>query len=413
MHRISAVFVTLTLSVVAYSSFASQTAQAQTYSILYSFHGPDGYDPLAGLTLDKIGNLYGTSPFGLGASTYGLVYRLKHTSSGWSFNALHYFDGDIRHTYGAGPFARVVFGPDGKLYGTTIYGGAPGGFNNGGCGVVFSLSPAPAISASPLNWIENVIYTFTNLPDGCAPGFGALVFDKAGTSYGTTENGGLECQEQMGGCGTVYAITSHGENTLYRFAGGNDGADPRAGVIVDGLGNLYGTTRYGGGQGCGIVYKLAPNGAEQILHRFTCGSDGGVPAGGLVFDTSGNLYGTTSTGGSGGGGTIFKLTSSDIFSVIYSFPGDNGPEDSLTMDLRGNLYGTTYYDGSGLGMVFQLTPQPDGSWTFTELHDFGGRGQGDGAYPIGGVALDRNGNLYGTTASGGVYGYGVIWELTP
>jgi uncharacterized repeat protein (TIGR03803 family) len=136
-----------------------------------------------------------------------------------------------------------------------------------------------------------------------------------------------------------------------------------------------------------------------------------VPAGGVILDASSNLYGTTSFGGSGGGGTVFTLTPSRRFTVIYSFLGDNGPEDSLAMDAGGNLYGTTYHDGSsGHGMVFQLAPQPNGSWLFTDLHDFTGS---DGAYPLGGVILDRTGNLYGTTSSGGTHGAGVVFEITP
>jgi uncharacterized repeat protein (TIGR03803 family) len=166
------------------------------------------------------------------------------------------------------------------------------------------------------------------------------------------------------------------------------------------------------------VYKVTPEGTEEVLYRFTGGSDGAVPAGGLIFDASGNLYGTAINGGSGGGGTVFKLTASGTFSVIYSLVGDNGPADSLAMDAQGNLYGTTYYDGStGNGMVFKLMPQVDGTWAFTDLHDFG---QGsDGSYPLGGVTLDRNGNLYGTTSAGGTgrrcvgSGCGVVWEVTP
>jgi uncharacterized repeat protein (TIGR03803 family) len=165
------------------------------------------------------------------------------------------------------------------------------------------------------------------------------------------------------------------------------------------------------------VYKVTPEGTEEVLYRFTGGSDGAVPAGGLIFDASGNLYGTAINGGSGGGGTVFKLTASGTFSVIYSLVGDNGPADSLAMDAQGNLYGTTYYDGAyEYGMVFKLTPEVDGSWTFTDLHDFHVT---DGAYPLAGVTFDSQGNLYGTAEAGGGgtgcigSGCGTIWEITP
>jgi len=400
------------LSLGSLAAIASQAAQAQTYNVLYNFLGGSaGHDPYAGLTMDKLGNLYGTD--GVGGTGDGIAFRLNHTNSGWIFTTIYKFGSDFLAQDGAGPLARVIIGPDGRLYGTTASGGEYGGFNGGGCGVVFDLTPPAPTSPFPSgSWPETVAHKFTNMYDGCSPGNGNLVFDH-GYMYGTTENGGLGCQEEEArGCGTVYAMTRGNENVRYRFAGGEDGADPRSGVVLDSPGNLlYGTTRYGGGAGYGVVYKLTLDGTEFILHRFSGGSDGAVPAGGVILDASSNLYGTTSIGGSGGGGTVFTLTLSGTFTVIYSFLGDNGPEDSLAMDAGGNLYGTTYHDGSsGHGMVFKLAPRSNGSWLFTDLHDFTGS---DGAYPLGGVILDRNGNLYGTTSSGGTDGAGVVFEITP
>jgi uncharacterized repeat protein (TIGR03803 family) len=152
------------------------------------------------------------------------------------------------------------------------------------------------------------------------------------------------------------------------------------------------------------------------LYAFQGAGDGGTPFGGLVFDSTGNLYGATSTGGSGGGGTVYELASSGggwSFGVIGSFAGSAylpGPYDSLTMDAAGNLYGTTYKDGAnGAGSVFKLTPS-NGGWTLTDLYDFtGGK---DGGLPYGGVLVDGNGNLYGTASQGGANGYGVVWEIT-
>ncbi len=167
----------------------------------------------------------------------------------------------------------------------------------------------------------------------------------------------------------------------------------------------------------GSVFKLSPSGGgwtEQVIYSFQGGSDGAYPTGGLIIDQSGNLYGSTNKGGTGGGGTVFKLTPSGggwNYSLVYSFTGNTscGPFAPLSMDTAGSLYGTTFCDGANnLGNIFKLTPS-GGSWTYSSLHDFGGS---DGAYPYSNVTIDAAGNLYGT-ASGGGMGVGVIWEITP
>src|ERR1019366_2845509 len=145
---------------------------------------------------------------------------------------------------------------------------------------------------------------------------------------------------------------------------------------------------------------------ENVLYSFQNGSDGAYPAGGLIADASANLYGTTTSG------TVFELSPSNgswTFTLLYSFTGGGGPRGSLTMDQAGNLYGTTLQDGNGLGSVFKLTPS-NGTWTETDLYDFRGS---DGEKPMGGVTLDSNGNLFGTTAYGGTNGCGVAYEITP
>jgi uncharacterized repeat protein (TIGR03803 family) len=193
-------------------------------------------------------------------------------------------------------------------------------------------------------------------------------------------------------------------------------------VIFDRAGNLYGTTSAGGNTDCrcGTVYQLTPSGngwAEHVLYSFQGGSDGDGPLGGLIFDQSGNLYGTASEGGSGGGGTVFTMRGG--FDVLYSFRengalGSPGPVSSLTMDAAGNIYGTTEMDGSGYGTVFKLTPSGSG-WTYTLLHDFS---SGDGHHVMSNVVLDKNGKLYGTARQGGTGGHcmagcGTVWEITP
>jgi hypothetical protein len=178
-----------------------------------------------------------------------------------------------------------------------------------------------------------------------------------------------------------------------------------------------GTCNYGGEIGCGTVFQLKSSGSgwtENILYSFLDGSDGALPVGGLITDFSGSLYGTTTTADEKfqGKGTVFELSPSNgnwTFNLLYSFTGAAGPQGNLAMDHAGNLYGTPLQDGNGLGSVFKLTPS-NGTWTETDLYDFSGS---DGANPMGGVTLDSNGNLFGTTAYGGAYSCGVAYEITP
>ncbi len=410
----------LAIAIVFALTMVIPSAQAQTYTVLYNFtNGPGGEGPVAGVTLDRGGNLYGTASFG-GSGSRGTVYKLAPKGSGWIFTPLYGFSGADD---GLEPQARVVFGPNGTLYGTTTFGGKA----EAGAGTVFNLKPsARACTTALCPWTETVLYSFTGGDDGRYPEYGDLVFDQAGNLYGTTVAGGSH------GAGVVYELTPSGggwtESVLYNFAGGtNDGGVPYSGVIFDKAGNLYGTTTVGGvGHNLGTVYQLTPSGSgwtEKILYSFQGGNDGYDPYGGLIFDSSGNLYGTTSIGGQpGSDGTVFMLAPSNgnwNFTLLWSLTGIynyGGPYSSLTMDAAGNLYGTTYTDGLyNHGSVFKLTPS-GGGWTYTDLHDFcseGGSGCTDGDYPIGGVALDASGNLYGTAYGAGKYGGGVVWEITP
>jgi uncharacterized repeat protein (TIGR03803 family) len=263
-----------------------------------------------------------------------------------------------------------------------------------------------------------VLYSFTGGADGGYPGYGDVVFDQAGNLYGTTSLGGVN------GFGTVFKLTPSGggwtESVLYSFAGGNDGAFPYSGVTFDKVGNLYGTTTSGGANGGGTVYQLTPSEigwTETVLWNFQAASDGSYPVGGVIFDQAGNLYGTTANGGPSSGGTVYELTPSGgnwVFTLLYSFSGYAGPFGGLAMDAAGSLYGTTYQDGTyHLGSAFKLTLS-GGSWIYTDLHDF----DTGGIYPIGSVVLDAGGNLYGTASAGGSQGCGgngcgVVWEITP
>jgi uncharacterized repeat protein (TIGR03803 family) len=270
---------------------------------------------------------------------------------------------------------------------------------------------------------EKVLFSFgVNATHGLNP-WGRLIMDKSGNLYGTTLDGGIYGGSRNLG-GTVFKLTrpsaghGWGESILWNFGNGSDGGGPFAGVITDTNGNLYGTADVGGVSGLGIVFRLAPPSTsggtwtESVLWNFGGGTDGGNPQGGLIMDQQGNLYGATTNGGiysSGGGfaGTVFKLTPPSTSggtwteSILWNFGnGTDGsqPLDTLAMDKIGNLYGTTVSGGdSGQGTVFKLMPPSTtgGNWTESVLWSFGSGV--DGAVPTGGVILDSSGSIYGTT----------------
>jgi uncharacterized repeat protein (TIGR03803 family) len=413
----------------------TQSALAQTYTVLHSFTGaPDGANPVVGLTVDKCGNLYGTTWFGgntggnCGPMGCGTVFRLRRSGSGWTFASLYKFS----RPDGLGPQGRVAFGPDGTLYGTT----ANGQGDSCSCGNVFNLKPSPTRPQTPLiPWVETVIHQFSASPGEGIDPTGDLAFDPAGNLYGTTVAGGYwnHCGGGIG-CGTVYELTPSAgawtENVIYTLKGGTDGTYPSDGVVLDSSGNLYVTSsegHYDDNAQWGAIFELSPSGSgwtETTLYDFQNGA-GIFPQGGLIRDTAGNLYGATpATGGSGGGGTVYQLTLSNggwSFQNLYTLTGGSGrsgPFGKLLMDAAGNLYGTTHgEDAYNKGSVFKLTPG-NGGWTLTSLHDF--TGGSDGANPEDGLVMDANGNLYGTTYVGGTasancqeYQCGVVFEITP
>jgi uncharacterized repeat protein (TIGR03803 family) len=400
--------------------------RAQTFRVIHEFQGPEGWEPESGLTLDAAGNLYGTTYYATGQQ--GTVYRMQPSSGGWLFNTLYYFS--AYNADGYFPDSGVVFGPGGALYGTTSAGGASE-YCPGGCGVFYALRPpqTPCHSTQCL-WTESVPYRFTGQYDALIPGRGNLIFDSAGNIYGTTEQGGQY------GTGTVYKLTkSNGvwiESVLYSFGHGSDGSFPVGGLVMDALGNLYGTTGLGGdlscpgfgGEGCGTVFELSPSGSgwtETVLHTFQ-GPDGSYPHATVTLGPSGEIYGGTTDGGSANAGVLFELSPSGgswSYSVLYQFQGslDGGPLGPLVLDSAGNLYGTTTAQGIyRMGSVFELA-HSNGGWSYTTLHDF--TGIDDGRQPWAGPALDSHGNLYGTALSGGTgrceggRNCGTVWEITP
>jgi uncharacterized repeat protein (TIGR03803 family) len=406
---------------------AARQANAQTFSVVYNFQGQSqsGFYPTSGVTVDKAGNLYGTTENGgPGTGCYlgcGTAFKLSRHGSHWLFTPLYSFLGNDD---GGNPNARLVIGPDGSLFGTTIQGGGSGCMGNG-CGTVLNLRPPQHTSPKVLaGWSETVLYRFAGGNDGAMPEAADLVFDQAGNLYGTTDvGGGSKCMEH---CGTVYELTlSNGkwtENILHVFGQSGDGDEPYAGVIFDKAGNLYGTTAAGGAHRQGSVYQLMRSGSgwtERLLYSFQGASDGQFPFSGLIMDEAGNLYGNTCCGGPYNGGTAFEVTAGNwAFNLLYSLgaPGTGqGPEGSFVMDSSGNLYGTASSGGAyGFGAVFKLSPG-NGGWTYTSLHDFcaGGFPCNDGYTPMGNLALDSAGNLYGTAANGGAFGDGVVWAIKP
>jgi uncharacterized repeat protein (TIGR03803 family) len=401
-----------------------------TESVLHEFSGTDGEYPVGSLAIDQNGNLYGTTTSG-GTGDEGTVFEVSRGSGGaWTETVLWSFTGGKD---GALPRFGVILGTGGQIYGPCEYDGG-----NNGNGTVFELTATEGGA-----WKET---TLTNLADGNGAPEVGLTADGAGNFYGTTNFGGAY------GFGTIYEVTpaSGGNWTVtivYNFTTGlvsdgrGFGASPSS-LIFDAAGNLYGETGYGGTSGNGAVFELSLSAGgswtKKDLYDFNGGTDGSMPLGGLIFDEAGNLYGTTKTGGNGTGchskacGTVFELSpagGSWSKTILYNFQGgaNDGatPLAGLVFDRAGNLYGTTQTGGidggnncgTGCGSMFEISPSA-GGWKETFMHFFS-ESHGDGALPEAGLIIDRAGNLYGTTYTGGTHneicglGCGTVFEFSP
>jgi len=385
-----------------------------------------------------------------------LMVATSQVTQAQTFTVLHTFTG---MNDGLAPIGGVSIDMSGNLYGSATFGGdyAPACAPTG-CGIVFKLTHSGG------GWNLNPLYSFHGGTDGAYPET-SLVRSEDGSFYSTSSGGGqfgygtvFRLQPPPSGCktalcpwtktqlyaftndglgnapigallissgdiygvslgGMVYELTPDGggwtESTLYSSLD-----SPEGGVVFDRSGNLYGTCATAGENGHGFVYQLAPSGSGWTLNTlvFFDGSNGSRPWGGLVMDASGNLFGTTSMDGPNDGGTVFELTPQNgswSFATIYAFSAQEGqPLGTLTIDVQGNLYGTT---NAGFGTVFELARGVDG-WTYSVLHSF--TGGMDGANPSNaGVTLDSNGNIYGTASGGGssncIDGCGVVFEISP
>jgi uncharacterized repeat protein (TIGR03803 family) len=415
-------------AIVVITAGVALAALAQTETVLNNFTGHNaGGTPFSNLVMDSAGNLYGTTFYG-GFNSYGTVFKLSRNADGtWHESLLHLFQGGRDS---GNPWAGLTMDASGNLYGTTT-GGILAGF-----GSVFKLTADPNGG-----WHETVLHTFTGKRDGGSP-YGPVILDAAGNIYGMTHNGG------NANSGVVFELSpvsggSWHETILHNFTGGLDGGFPEDGLAFDSAGNLYGTASAGGtsfncGGGCGVAFKLSPTTSgtwhETVLHDFALGADGGLPGSHFVLDAKGNLYSTTPLGGQvntlfcggAGCGIVYELSPQANGTwkqtVLHSFTGttdgDEPAEGGVTLDSAGNLYGTTALGGNlndcpgvGCGVVYKLSPAGDGTWNETVLYNF--TEGNDGGGPFSAPILDSAGNLYGTTDGGGIYGYGVVWEVTP
>jgi uncharacterized repeat protein (TIGR03803 family) len=393
-------------NVILNTGLADVVTASAYYNVLYGFKGgADGSQPVANLIMDANGNLYGAAPYG-GSSNFGTVFRVApNGNGGYIFSVLYSFPGGAG---GANPQGSLIMDASGILYGTTQNGGSDG------WGTVFRLAPNGSDGYN-----KSVLYNFQGGTDGMNP-IAGLVMDKSGNLFGTTFIGGINPY------GTVYRLAPNGsggyaESVLFSFDTA-DGGSSIGSLIMDATGNLYGTCVGGGAAGGGTVYKLTPDGngayAFGLLHTFFGGPDGIGPYSSLVMDADGNLYGAAETAGGSDEsvGTVYKLAPDGnggyAFSVIHTFDGDQYGADirgTLIIDKNGNLYGTTAAGGgSYLGVVYKLAPNAEGDYTQSILYSFTGP---DGANPQGGLIMDAKGSLYGMTLYGGNTDNGVVFRI--
>jgi uncharacterized repeat protein (TIGR03803 family) len=400
----SQLWLTVTLSILVITLIAAATpAVAQQESVLYNFTSTG---PQAGVVFDALGNLYGAD------ASQG-VYELTPQSDGtWTEKIIYNNFGANANIAG-----DLIFDSAGNLYGVSLSGAASDGF-------VFELKPSSGGS-----WTEETLYTFPQTGLHGNDPFAGVIMDKSGNLYGTTFYGGAYGGRNIFAAGgTVFELIPQPgggwtQKLLHSFGNGTDGSNPNGGLIFDSAGNLYGTTTQGGGPNAlGTVFELIrqSNGQwkEKILHNFgSLPYDGLSPYSKLVFDSAGNLYGTTVGGGTDSNGTVFELIPQTDGrwkeKVLLSFEGSNGadPRSALVLNSAGDLYGVTFTGGLyGGGFLYELIPGSNGTWQQSAVHNFGNGTDGSGS--LGNLCFDASGNLFGTTQGGGTTGQGTVFKIT-
>jgi uncharacterized repeat protein (TIGR03803 family) len=376
--------------IVVFTCAGLSIANAQTFTSLLSFNGSDGAFPQATLALAADGNFYGTTPFG-GATGCGNVEELSTSGNVTSLFNFDCTDGQL-------PYLGVIRGRDGNFYGVTSFWGS-----NGMGGTIFEVTA---------NGELTTLYNFcskTNCSDG-STSYSELTQAFDGNFYGATSAGG------QNGQGTIFRITPGGKlTTLYSFCLQKnciDGSAPFGRLAQAFDGNFYGTTWTGGVSNQGTVFSITREGKLTTLYSFCSAAnctDGAAPMAGLMQGSNGHFYGTTSSGGTDNKGTVFEITPEGRLTILHSFTGVDGAEPYaavLVEGAEGNFYGTTYTGGASTtygfgGTIYRMTP----SGELTTLYSFcAEQGCVDGRGPIGGLTLGADGDFYGTTAFGGIYG---------
>lgn len=371
---------------------------AQTETVIHEFSPINGQYPSSRLTSDAAGNLYGTTTYG--GFGRGTVFELSPDGNGgWNETVLYNFCSVPNCADGINPyFSDVIIDRSGNLYGTAEFGGT------NDTGVVYELSPNGA------GWTETVLHNFgpPGGADGSVPIYG-LIMDSAGNLYGRTASGG-GC-----GCGTVFEMIPSGGDWSEKVIYTTYGDSSYTGLAMDSVGNIFGATT-------STVFELSPNDGgswtPKVIHNFVgAPKDGDFTVGTPVLDQSGSLYGATFYGGTKNFGTVYKLSPGKkgkwTKKIVHSFQGGKdgyGPNAGVVLDSFGNLYGTTTYGGRYVdGTVFELVARSGKSYQKKVLWNFS---DGDGKYPIASLTLDSAGNLYGTTSYGGFLEDGLVFEVT-
>ena len=401
--------------------------QAQTLAVLHTFTGgADGANPYAGVVLDRGGNLYGTAS--LGGSTNcvedqsigcGTIFKLSRQRGGWTYNVLYTFLGGGDGNY---PEAPLTLGPDGAPYGTTTAGGNSGCAGLG-CGTVFKLQPPVTFCrAISCPWNKAELYQFTGGLDGGLP-YASLIFDPSGSLYGTTSY--AQANQYYG---SAYELTRQGQGwnstILYTFTQFDQEASPFGGMIFDRSGNLWGTT-FGGGIAdcddphlpdyCGTLFELTPTESgwsERVVYEFHR-SVGGGPTGSLIMDQAGNLYGTLQEDGPNGNGSVYQYNpSTGLLRVLYSASGNGESPFGPQSGVVMDSVGNLYGVDAYANYAGFVFKLTPSNGNWIFTDLHDFTGGADGAAPYGTLAIDADGSIYGTTIWGGTNNYGVVFQIT-